>query len=151
MKQIIVLTDYQEHFGSKYNAVPYNSGMDKKLLIECFAKYNIELVFMNFSKVHNYKMDFWKNKLVVYTSSEDYGYFYKSFIEDIICYLELVEACVIPSYKYLRANNNKVFMELLRHSFLEERLQNISSKVFGCLEELETAIGELKYPLVYKD
>ncbi|MES2590517.1 MAG: hypothetical protein V4608_01445 [Bacteroidota bacterium] len=150
MKQIIALTDYKDHFGSKFNAIPYNSGMDKTLLSKCFEKYQINLTYICLSEVINYETHFWKDKLIIYTSSEDEGYLYKSFIEDIVCYLELIEVRVIPAYKYLRAHNNKVFMELLRNSFNNKELQTISSKVFGSLEEVKKCIESFKYPLVFK-
>jgi glutathione synthase/RimK-type ligase-like ATP-grasp enzyme len=87
---------------------------------------------------------------VAYTSSEDTGYYYKSFIEDIIYYIELLGARVMPAYKYLKANNNKVFMELLRHSFNNKSIQSLPSKVFGTFEELNSRISSLTFPVVYK-
>ncbi|MBN8694111.1 MAG: hypothetical protein J0L69_13025 [Bacteroidetes bacterium] len=150
MKEVIALTDYKGYFESKYNAVPYNSGMDRKLLEKYFSASGISLVFMNFAEVANHDFSFWKSKTVIYTSSEDTDYYYKSFIEDIIYYLELSGARVIPAHKYLRANNNKVFMELLRKSFDNNAIKNMSAKVFGSLEEVEKTMSELSYPLVYK-
>lgn len=148
-RTIHALTDYKGSFESKYNAIPYNSGMDKRLLEKHFAALDFEVVFIQFSEVLNYPNNFWENKLVIYTSSEDTGYYYKNFIEDIIYYLELSNAKVIPSFKYLRANNNKVFMELLRHQFNNE-VFNMQSKVFGTYEEAEIVRNKLNFPLVYK-
>ena len=150
-KNIYALTDYRGSFESKNNAIPYNSGMDQELLNKYFAYHQVNLVYMFFGDVMNYEASFWKYKTVIYTSSEDTGYYYKSFIEDVIYYLELVGANVIPCYKYLKANNNKVFMELVRHSFNEEKLQNVSSKVFGTFEEMNRVVSSFTYPLVYKE
>jgi glutathione synthase/RimK-type ligase-like ATP-grasp enzyme len=149
MRTIYALTDYKGYFGSKHNAVPYNSGMDKKLLVKYFLEFDIEVVFMLFSEVINYSNDFWRNKILIYTSSEDTGYYYKNFIEDIVYYLELSDAVVIPPFKYLRANNNKVFMELLRNQINNDNF-HIRSKVFGCFEEAEKISGVSNFPLVYK-
>ena len=146
---IYALTDYKGYFESKYNAIPYNSGMDKKLLKRYFSALDFEVVFIPISEVINYPSNFWVKKIVVYTSSEDTGYHYKSFIEDIVYYLELSDAKVIPSFKYLRANNNKVFMELLRHRFNND-IGNIQSTVFGCYEEAEKNSKIFNFPLVYK-
>lgn len=148
-RTIHALTDYKGNFESKYNAIPYNSGMDKKLLEKHFSALDFEVEFIPFSEVINYSNNFWENKLVIYTSSEDIGYYYKNFIEDIIYYLELSNAKVIPSFKYLRANNNKVFMELLRHQFNNEVFK-MQSKVFGTYEEAEVVRNKLNIPLVYK-
>lgn len=149
-KTLYILTDYKGYFGSKYNSIPYNSGMDKKLLINYFGDHQITVIFKGFSDVINYKSDFWKNKFVIYTSSEDTGYYYKSYIEDIVYYLELVGAKVIPPFKYLKANNNKVFMELVRQSFNSDLLKNTSSQVFGTLDEMFAYTESFKYPLVIK-
>ena len=112
MNRIIIITDYKNRFGSKWDAVPYNSGMKKKNLEKYFLQEKYEAKFIQFSEVKN--LTNVENIPIIYTSSEDIGYHYKDYIEDIIFYLECKDAIVIPSYKYLRANNNKVFMELLR-------------------------------------
>jgi glutathione synthase/RimK-type ligase-like ATP-grasp enzyme len=150
MVDIYALTDYQGYFESKYDSIPYISGMDKKKLEAYFFNSGYRIVFMGFSEITDYPGTFWADKLVIYTSSEDTGYFYKSFIEDVIYYLELSNAIVIPSFKYLRANNNKVFMELLRYNINDPKLLNIKSKVFGCLEEAENVCSTLSYPVILK-
>jgi glutathione synthase/RimK-type ligase-like ATP-grasp enzyme len=150
MESIYALLDYQGYFESKYDAIPYISGMDKKKLKVCFSELGYEIVFISFSEITNYPSPFWTNKLVIYTSSEDTGYHYKSFIEDIIYYLELCKAIVIPSFKYLRANNNKVFMEMLRYQINDEVFSKVQSKAFGCLEEAKVISESLSYPVVFK-
>lgn len=150
METIYCLIDYRGHFGSKYDAVPYNSGMNKELLSMSFASYRVELIYMFFSDVMTYEVDFWKDKVVIYTSSEDTGYHYKSFIEDVIYYLELTGARLVPPYKYLKANNNKVFMELLRKTFNSRQLHSVSSVVFGTFEEMDRSKSFIEYPAVYK-
>lgn len=150
MGTVYCLIDYQGCFGSKYNAVPYNSGMNKDLLTKSFAEHQVELVFIFFAEVMSYEVSFWKEKVVIYTSSEDTGYHYKSFIEDVIYYLELTGARLVPPYKYLKANNNKVFMELLRKTFNNKQLQSISSEVFGTYEEMDHSLSSFEYPTVYK-
>ena len=145
MKDIICLCDYKWRFGSKDNAQPYRSGMDKKLLQHFFAEREYQTHFIKITNMelnHNYQ-----DQYILYTSQEDAHYKYKSFIEDIIYYLYLYGAKVIPHYKYLKANNNKVFMELLRNIVLSLEYQ-IDTKVFGCLEEALSTNWE--YPLVVK-
>jgi glutathione synthase/RimK-type ligase-like ATP-grasp enzyme len=102
------------------------------------------------------KVDFldthWKDQVVLYTSSEEYGLYYKNFIEDVVYGLEQVGARLIPGALFLRANNNKVFMEILRQTKLPAELQTIDSYFFGTLEELEQAIqaGKVACPCVVK-
>jgi glutathione synthase/RimK-type ligase-like ATP-grasp enzyme len=150
MEKIYALTDYHGQFESKYNAIPYISGMDKKKLETCFSALGYEILFIGFSEIIDKPGSFWADKYVIYTSSEDTGYYYKSFIEDIVYYLELSKAIVIPSFKYLRANNNKIFMELLRYQFNTSLFSNIKTKVFGCLEEVNVISRVLRYPVVFK-
>jgi len=150
MNTIYALSDYKGNFESKGNAIPYNSGMDKRLLEKYFSEFDFQVIFIQFSEVINYSGDFWADKPIIYTSSEDTDLHYKSFIEDVIYYLELCNARVIPSYKYLKANNNKVFMELLYHQLNGFHNNNLKTRVFGSLEEARKANNLFYYPLVFK-
>ena len=149
MKKITILTDYKDVFGSKYDAAPYRSGMDKDVLKVEFEKYEINVRYVAFSDV-DFSED-WSSKIVLYTSSEDNEYRYKSYIEDIVYGLELKGAVVIPRYSHLKANNNKVFMEILRASLLSDVCGN-GSRMFGTLEEAKKAISknEILFPVVLK-
>jgi glutathione synthase/RimK-type ligase-like ATP-grasp enzyme len=149
MKEIFLLTDYKDHFGSKHNDVPYRSGMDKNLLKRYFAEHDFETKFLKFSDVDFRKMNF-KNKYVLYTSTEDNGYYYKAFIEDIIFSLELAGAKVIPSFKYLHATNNKVFMEKLRDILFPEQALIFNSLSLGSWEELIASKDKVQMPCVIK-
>ena len=149
MKTIYLLTDYKGHFGSKHNDFPYRSGMNKELLTKYFKKYNFKTEYIKFSDVDFRKINFC-NKYVLYTSSEDIGYYYKSYIEDIVYGLKVAGAKVIPDFKYLRANNNKVFMEILRDQLESEEIRNIRSFHFGALEEAMENSDNFHYPVVVK-
>jgi len=149
MIKIILLTDYKGHFGSKHNDSPYRSGMDKDLLRKYFADNGFETHFVNFSDI-DFRKNTLKDQFVLYTSSEDAGYHYKDYIEDIVLGLELQGAKVIPEYKYIRANNNKVFMEILRDQLKFKDINLIKSYHFGALEELKKNIYKFKFPVVIK-
>jgi glutathione synthase/RimK-type ligase-like ATP-grasp enzyme len=147
-KTIYILVDYKGYFGSKFNSIPYRSGFDKSLLCTLFLKISYEVIYLPFSQINeNINL---KNETVLYQSSEDIGYHYKSFIEDIVYSLELSGARIIPSYKYLKANNNKVFMELIRKNLGHEWNDSIDSKVFGSVEELYPFLSKLNFPVVIK-
>jgi len=123
--------------------------MNKDLLHAEFAKYNIEIRFIPLFDVFK-KIPSVPESIFLYTSSEDMGYHYKSFIEDIIFLLEITGGKVIPSYKYLRANNNKVFMEGLRMNIPDPTYKTITSSFYGTLEEMKADLANLKFPLVIK-
>ncbi len=147
MTKILALTDYKAKFGSKHFDSPYRSGMDKEKLRKYFLESGIEVDYISFHDI-DFAGDFY-GKNIIYTSSEDIGYHYKSFIEDIVYGLELAGANVIPHYRWLKANNNKVFMELLRALILKE--SRLTSHIFGTLEELLAIMDEIKFPCVLKE
>ncbi|HPT70893.1 MAG TPA: hypothetical protein PLE74_01265 [Candidatus Cloacimonadota bacterium] len=149
MQDIYLLLDYRGNFGSKYTAVPYRSGMDKALLTEYFTALDYNPIFMSFTDI-DLANDSYKDKIILYTSSEDEGHYYKSFIEDVILALELTGAIVIPNFKYLRAHDNKVFMEFLRNMSDLNEIKNIQSRGFGTWEELRKNISSLPIPCVIK-
>lgn len=60
------------------------------------------------------------------------------------------ELNLIPDYKYLKAHNNKVFMEILRDLTINDKLNFIQSHYFGTLEELINNINNIKFPVVIK-
>ena len=149
MNKIALLTDYKGRFGSKHDDSPYRSGMDLLLLKRAFIEEGYEVEFVPFSHVRPGDGS-WKEKKVLYTSSEDPGLVYKQYIEDIVLSLELAGAIVIPRFKYLRANNNKVFMELLRDLLPEDMRRNLVSTHYGTLEELATRRDDILFPVIVK-
>lgn len=148
MNKLILLTDYKGYFGSKWDANPYRSGFDLELLSSCFLEYGFTTEFISFSEI--YKITNIKNRIILYTSSEDSGYYYKQYIEDIILFLEKSSAILLPSYEFLRANNNKVYMELFRRKNGNLWGDVLNSWTFGTLEEMEGCFHEFNYPIVIK-
>ena len=146
-KKIIALTDYKNKFGSKHFDNPYRSGMDKEQMKKYFKLFDYEIKFKNFFEISINDND-WQNRNVIYTSSEDIGFHYKSYIEDIILGLEEKGANLIPKYKYLRANNNKVFMEIIRSINLLNC--TLEAELFGSLKDLLIKIENIKFPAVLK-
>lgn len=143
-RKIVLLTDYKNKFGLKWDAVPYRSGMDKERLKSYFEDYGYEVKFTRMANLDITNLEL-ENTIFLYTSSEDLDYKYKNYIEDIVLGLEDRGALIIPGYKYLRANNNKVFMEILKKS----RLNNdLTSHYYGSLEDVD--FNEITYPIVFK-
>lgn len=136
MEKIYVLTDYKGYFGSKQKAKPFKSGLDKNLLKEFFYQNGFEVEYRSFSDI-DFRKENYKDKIVLYTSSEDPGYYYKDYIEDVILGLQYQGARLLPSYKFLRANNNKVFMEILRDLSNLKAIKNIKSLHLGTIEDLQ--------------
>lgn len=150
MNKIYALTDYKGYFGSKWKSVPYRSGFSQQDLKSGFNKYNFDVEFVRYQDV-SFKKD-WVNKIVIYTSSEETGFHYKSYIEDIVLGLERAGAVVLPRYDFLRANNNKVYMEILREQLLGEELSGNASRWYGTLDELLNDLEQnnIEFPCVIK-
>lgn len=149
MSKLILLTDYLGFFGSKNTAVPYRSGMDKEFLKHCFHECGLEIQFSAFADI-DFRDPTVSRNTYLYTSSEDNGYHYKSYIEDIVLGLEDAGARVLPPYRFLRANNNKVFMEILRDQSGLPGMQTIRSRHFGTFEELEARLDSCPEKSVIK-
>lgn len=147
-KKLIALVDYKNRFGSKHFDNPYRSGMDKNLLSKYFEENGYYIEYEYFHKVDLRNNDKYRGVFVIYTSSEDIGYHYKYYIEDVVLGLEQIGAVLIPGYKFLRANNNKVFMEFLRTAILKEN--DFYSKHFGSLKDLLLDIDNITFPAVLK-
>lgn len=88
---------------------------------------------------------------MLYPSSEDFGLFYKSFIEDIILQMQLDGAILLPKFEYFRAHHNKVFMELYR-TRMNEDYQTVKSLCFYNVEDLKELLksNQMEYPVVIK-
>ncbi|HEY5498799.1 MAG TPA: hypothetical protein VIK20_00300 [Bacteroidales bacterium] len=148
--EIIHLLDYQGRFGSKHDDVPYRSGFDLNLLRHEYTGLNINPIFIPLAEVDLLKNNY-AGQFVVYTSAEDQGYHYKAFIEDIVLALELSGAKTMPKFIFLRATNNKVFMEKLREFYFPEEAKKFATMSFGSADELnDTLIKKLKFPLIVK-
>jgi hypothetical protein len=135
MRTLYLMTDYKGHFGEKRYAVPYRSGMDIGMLQKYFAEEGYEVQTLGACDVDLRTTSF-AGRYVLCGSAQDADCLYKSYLEDVCLALELQGAILIPSFKYLRAHHNKVFMELLRDLSDLAMIKNIRSRHFGTVEEL---------------
>ena len=95
MIPIYLLTDYYGRYGSKWLSNPYRSGYDRRLLAECFARHNFAAQYVPCAEVFTGPKQ-WSGKIVLYTSSEEIGNNYKTYIEDIVDGLAEAGACLLP-------------------------------------------------------
>lgn len=148
MKKVYILSDYKGFFESKQKTLIYRGGMDLDKIVALFKKSEIQAETLGFNKITS---DTFKDgDIVLYTSSEDNKGCYKSYIEDIIYHLEQKNIKLIPPFKYLKAHNNKVAMELLRQRMDNPQINTIHSKVYGTIEDLEQDLDSFEYPIVIK-
>ncbi len=147
MKKILILYDNRGYVA--YSLLPDAKGkLNITLLKKTFEKagYVVETIGLHqirFPTVYN-------DWYVIYPSSEDYGLFYKSFIEDILLRLQMDGAILLPRFEYFRAHHNKVMMELIRTRMSEE-YRTLSAKVFYSIQDLKELLkNPITYPVVVK-
>jgi hypothetical protein len=147
--KIILITDYQNRFGTRYGARPYRSGMDREIIARQFRSNGYDPLFCRASEV----MELFPDpigKIFIYTSAEDRNGHYKSFLDDLILAIETMGGIVIPSFPFLRAHNNKVFIELLRKQWGPALGDDLKSMAYGTMEELLHDSPHITYPVVVK-
>lgn len=148
-KNILLLTDYKGFFGSKQISSLYRGGMNISRLIDLFQGYGYSVHVLNFCQININELLI-SRPIVLYTSSEDKSGLYKSFIEDVISILEELGISVIPRYRFLKAHNNKVYMELLRETSDYLPIKTIHSRFYGSGEELQQDTKSIEFPVVIK-
>jgi len=145
-KKIIILVDDKSNFWWSINSEKKLTSLDTKKVMKIFNTYGFQCETISFSKM-NFDRDYSGN-IILYQSSEDTGLFYKSFIEDILLWLEDQGAILLPAFKYFRMHHNKAYMELNRYKFVNPILKTIRSRVYGKLTELDQE--NINYPVVFK-
>lgn len=146
--RLIMFVDDNENFLIQINKKHKYHSMDVEKLIKEFKKRGYEVekrYFSEFDPNGNYK-----NIPVLYHITEDAFVLYKSYVEDIINFLEKKGALVLPNCDYARAHHNKVYMEMLRSEFNDDDLKSIKTYFFGNAEEAICAAERMQYPVVIK-
>lgn len=147
-KKLLIFTDNQDNFLiSIDNNYKYIS-MDINRLINGFKKRGYDIQKKKFSEFDT--NDSYKDVFVLYHISEDVFTIYKSYVEDIICFLYRQGAVLLPCCDYARAHHNKIYMEMLRSEFTNNELKSIKTKYFGNAIEALQSSEILDYPVVIK-
>lgn len=141
MIDIYIITDYRNKL---YSSTKYwDASLDLKTIEKLFFKNQFKVIWKSLGEVAD-DLVFYKNKIVIYPSSEDPGMIYKSFIEDVVYALDEVNANLIPSFSCLKAHHNKVSMELFRKIHLSNEFNIPKSFVFGTYEDYLNDINIFK-------
>lgn len=147
MKKMLIIKDFKEWFWATFPTWETAVSLDVDYMKAYFEKVGYEVEITSYAKF-DYGKDY-SDYVVLYGSAEDYCGGTKAFIEDVILYLDQQGARLLPEFKYFRAHDNKVMMEMLRNGFCDERLKSIHSQVWASYEEFgENEIAE--YPVVVK-
>ncbi len=149
MKKVFFITDYKGYFGSKYHSTPYRGGMDRELLSRSMTERGFEPLFVRPVKEELEKHDL-SSGITVFGSHQDKGLHYKRFLEDLAVALEASGHTVCPSSMLIRAHENKVFFEMLRHNAGSQELRQLRSWWYGSYEEFLAFSAGLPYPVLIK-
>ena len=138
IRNILVLTDYRGAFYSSTKNTKTLCTLNVNKIENYFRKQGFLVDCREFSQV-DMSCDY-SGTAVLYNSSEDYGLYYRSYIEDIVLALKNLGALLVPDFEYLRAHHNKCFMELLRKSLLPEEAAKVNTRIYGTYEEFKKDI-----------
>ena len=148
ISNVLLLTDYRGAFYSSTKNKKTLCTLNVKNIFEYFTKAGVQVTCKEFSQVDLSQNYF--GTAVLYNSSEDYGLYYRSYIEDVVLALKNLGATLIPDFQFLRAHHNKCYMELLRKQLLPEEAKKVSTHIYGTYEEFKKdTLPEGKY--VVKD
>ncbi len=146
MKEILILVDDRGFFysstqerGSSMNVMKVKGNLEKSGYLVSIKGF--------------YEIDFnneYKDKIVLYQSTEDPDLRYKSYIEDVLLGLKNCGAILIPDFEKFRAHHNKNFMEILRDIKRINKESNIYTKRYGTLEEFLKDSKQIIFPAVIK-
>jgi len=146
MADILVLTDYRDFFWPSVPDLKNYGSMDVRRVENLLNQFGHNIEVKQFSEL-DYSKDY-SGCYVLYQSNQDAGLHYKSYIEDVIFWLEEGGAKPLPPYKHLRAHHNKSLMEMMRYRFKRDALKTIKSQIYGTL--LEAKRQDREYPVVFK-
>ena len=129
---IFLFTDYRGQF---YSSTRHKgASVDLERLKHSFRTLGHELDIRPFSSI-DFRTQNYKDKWVLYQSSEDPGRFYRDYVEDVILGLFLQGARLIPDFLKFRAHHNKHFMEIVRDLHHSPEIQNIQALRYGTFED----------------
>lgn len=146
-KIILLLVDYRGTFYSSTKKVAGSMNVQK--IKKLFEKRGFVVTVENFADV-DFRSEKYRGMYVLYQSSEDPGLNYKDYIEDVLLGLEILGAILVQNFHKFRAHHNKVFMEILRDTSDCLLIQNVDSRKFGTLEDLERDVDTVSLPAVIK-
>lgn len=135
-------------FWKTYPTPDQTQSLDVHRIRACLEKGGYEVELAQFDRFDFSKS--YQDYDVLYGSSEDYLGGSKSYMEDILLWLEIHGAVLIPPYKYFRAHHNKVMMELLRQDFSTAEFKTIQSTVLPSASSAQKILANLPQPAVVK-
>ena len=146
MKKILLIRDHNNQFWSTFIDADIRVSLEVSCIVRYFENvgYLVEVTsFVTFDFTKDYR-----DVLVMYASSEDLYGGSKDFYEDVLLWLEVNGAILIPKFQYFRAHHNKVMMEILRLNFNDEALKTIHTIPVRSLDDLHQL--SFSYPCVVK-
>lgn len=155
MVDLIILTDEYGFFTKSLNSTSSTNSIDINL-VESYLKEvlgkNVNIKIMDYQQLKFGNGIEYQGTYVIYASSDDYGLFYKDYIEDMLLRLIAAGAILIPGFDFFRAHHNKVYMELYKTVFLNGCEDGIKTQVFSSYNMLKKYLecNLFPFPVVVK-
>ena len=146
MRKLIILTDEKLNFLISIPDLKNYKSMDVKKIRKFFSNLNYDVSEFRFSAL-DLSRDY-SGVFFIYQTSESPGAFYKRYIEDLVYFLELKGAIMLPCHELLKAHHNKIFMEMLRSGFRDGSLKSLQAKCYGSW--MAARSYNLTFPVVVK-
>ena len=114
-RELYILTDGYGDFLVSMEDLVHVTSMDVPKMKKLFEKNGFAVRVSPFGEL-DLNQDY-REKYVLYQSSEKKGPFYKRYIEDVVYGLERRGAIPLPPFEHLKAHHNKCYMEMMRGCF----------------------------------
>jgi glutathione synthase/RimK-type ligase-like ATP-grasp enzyme len=148
MKKIWIIQDMRGWFWKTYPTPTRTQSLDVLKLKNDFEQAGIQVEVTQYDRF-DFTRDY-RGCFVLYGSAEDFLGGYKSYMEDVLLWLDFHGAILVPEFKYFRAHHNKVMMELLRKDFKNTDLQSVQSTILPSARSGKALLSDLPTPAVIK-
>ncbi len=146
MEKMLIIKDMLDWFWATYPTADRAVSLDVAKMKEYFSKEGFDVEITSYNSF-DFDKDY-ENYYVLYGSAEDFCGGSKDYIEDVLVWLQIKGAYLIPKFQYFRAHHNKVMMEILRKGFQDPHLKTIHTRTYSSLEAISGK--EKHFPVVVK-
>jgi hypothetical protein len=104
MKKLLIIRDTKGWFWKTYPTMKQTASLDVSMIMAWFTDHGFSVAttsYLDFDFSRDYSGTY-----VLYGSSEDFMGGSKSFMEDVMLWLDTNGAILLPAFKYFRAHDN---------------------------------------------
>lgn len=140
-KEILIITDYK---GAYRQDISRSQGIELDKMKDVLKKADFIVEEIKYNDLLKRGLKQIKNKIIVYTSSENIEY--KEYIKDIM-YELAKENVLVPRYDLLMCHEDKIYQEILKESL---GIYSLDARIYATLRDIEGDMSKIKFPIVIK-